>query len=110
MAKKKSERIRVRYEVVKTVEFSEVVSAHGEDTLRFRLEVLRDVEKSGFRARLYLLDFFRLRPTFPLEKGRNAFTDVEIWSLEGLSEETYKSADEAVSHTLAKMNTQIYGR
>lgn len=58
-------------EVVKTVDLELIGSAEGDESFKFRVEVLKESEgHNPYFARVYNLTLFELQPTFPMEDGR----------------------------------------
>jgi hypothetical protein len=60
----------VRSAVFKCVRVIELDVQLGEGTVTFRIELFQDTQrKRHYRARLWELELFRLRPTFPQDKS-----------------------------------------
>lgn len=69
-------------EVLKVYDLKPILIPGNGDSVRFRVEILRDCGgKRLCRARVWRSESYRLRPTFPQEKGRpkGSLADEMIW-------------------------------
>jgi hypothetical protein len=69
--KRTGTQITISGEVVKTLELEPISLSEDGDVIRFRIEVIKDIGSPAiYRVRLWRLDFYRLKPTFPQSNGR----------------------------------------
>jgi hypothetical protein len=93
-------------DVVRTVELEPFVFESG-DSLHFRIEVQRRAGEPLFRTRVWRVESFHMRPTWP-DGSRESRDDVLI------SDDIYTSpehvsptADAALEHVLAELERQF---
>lgn len=96
------------WEVVRTIELDPITFDNG-DCLRFRIEIQRSIAAPDkYRARVFRIEMFQLRPTFP--DGSRESTDEVV-----LSDDSYTGdvsggdADEVLAIALAQLDRQ-FGR
>lgn len=93
--------MKTLYEIVKVFDL-ESIEVNDDEEFRFRLEVMCDMSSKLYSGRVYRLETYRLRPTFPQLNGKlpDYTNDASIYvvddsfNLESMRE---KSMDEVVA-------------
>jgi hypothetical protein len=97
-------------EIIKTVDLQPIQMVSG-DSLKFRIEIIRDNLSGEFSAILWRVENYRIQPTFPQQEGvpNSDFADEEILVRDSYTLENIKAqnADSALQLALKTMEEKF---